>query len=294
MSNAVYYSRQEVDLPSAWANAFLESIKRAGREFAPFTVSIASPEGLTVPDSLAHPMVQALDACLDHDGHQTVEKVAFTIFPERVWKLCKCDRHELYREYRADLPTYVKWEPRKNQGGLYFGRMIAFGINHKTGRPLECYASRTLAEEGNQLEHIIKQCKKSVERGRTVARMQLQAAIFDPFRDLTTAGQPSFPCLQHITFDPEVKSRGLALNAFYATQQLYVKGYGNWLGLCRLGAFVAQQAGLKLTRFTCFAGVQKMDIAPTRSQLRTDLIRSAKATLADVESDKLAVVENGC
>ena len=110
------------------------------------------------------------------------------------------------------------------------------------------------------MEHIIRQCTKAVERGRGVARMQLQATTFDPYRDLTTSGQPSFPCLQHIAFDPDIKAGNLAMTAFYATQQLFVKAFGNWLGLCRLGAFVAEQSGLKFTRFTCFAGVQKMDV----------------------------------
>lgn len=51
----------------------------------------------------------------------------------------------------------------------------------------------------------------------------------------------------------------MGLNAFYATQQLFVKAYGNWLGLWRLGAFVAHEAGLRFDRLTCFAGIEKMD-----------------------------------
>ena len=55
-----------------------------------------------------------------------------------------------------------------------------------------------------------------------------------------------------------------------------MKAYGNWLGLCRLGAFVASQSGLKLTRFTCFAGVQKMDKAPKAGPARETLVREAE------------------
>ena len=70
------------------------------------------------------------------------------------------------------------------------------------------------------------------------------------------------------------------MNAFYATQKLFVKSFGNWLGLCRLGRFVAGQSGLKFTRFTCFAGVQKMDDAPGATELRENLIEAAREALA--------------
>jgi hypothetical protein len=189
----------------------------------------------------------------------------------------------------TNLRTFVAWEPRKNLGGMYFARLIGFGINHKNGKLLGYEPTKALAADGNQLEHIIRQCAKSVERGRKVARMQLQAAVFDPFRDLTTSGQPSFPCLQHIVFDPDIKAGGLALSAFYATQQLYVRAYGNWLGLCRLGAFVAGQAGLKLTRFTCFVGVQKMDKAPKSGPLHAKLLQTVRAIAGVAPAGERAV-----
>jgi len=113
--------------------------------------------------------------------------------------------------------------------------------------------------------------------------------VFDPFRDLTTSGQPSFPCLQHIIFDPDLEAGGLALSAFYATQQLYVKGYGNWIGLCRLGAFVAHQASLKLARFTCFVGVQKMDKAPKSGPLHSELLRTVREIAGLAPADERAV-----
>ena len=97
----------------------------------------------------------------------------------------------------------------------------------------------------------------------------MQATTFDPYRDLTLSGQPKFPCLQHVTFDLDIQAGACGRRAFYATQKLFVKAFGNWLGLCRLGRFVAGQSGLRLTRFTCFVGVQKMDDAPRRSNCAT-------------------------
>ena len=57
----------------------------------------------------------------------------------------------------------------------------------------------------------------------------------------------------------------MSLNAFYAMQLLFVKAYGNWLGLMRLGAFVASQTDLRFERLNCFAGIQKLT-ANTRPQ----------------------------
>ena len=45
-------------------------------------------------------------------------------------------------------------------------------------------------------------------------------------------------------------------------QQLFEKGYGNYLGLARLGMFVAAETGLHLTRVSCFVGVEKMESKP--------------------------------
>ncbi len=292
MTSAEFSPRTEPSLSAAWANAYLAIRKHSNREISPFAVSIQTPSRLSLSDTLSDPLVKAIDACLDSEGYQTVEKVAFTLFPERTWRLCGGDRQEFYKEAMRNLRTFVTWEPRKNQGGMYFTRLIGFGVNHKSGELIGYEPTKVLAADGNQLEHIIRQCKLSVERGRKVARMQLQAAVFDPFRDLTTSGQPSFPCLQHVVFDPDVTAKALSLTAFYATQQLFVKAYGNWLGLCRLGTFVAEQAGLKLTRFTCFVGVQKMDKAPKNGPLHDKLFGVVKDIVGEVPADKRAVTAN--
>lgn len=84
-----------------------------------------------------------------------------------------------------------------------------------------------------------------------------QASIFDPGRDHVRNAQLSFPCLQHVSFVPQGET--LTLNAFYATQQLLNKAYGNYLGLCRLGNFMADEMGLTFSRMNCFVGVAKLE-----------------------------------
>lgn len=294
MSSKRFGCREENDLAAAWAKAYRVMRRTPKRELAPFAVTVHNPTGIVVPDSITHPMVRALDECLKTGGkgYPSVELVAATIFPERTWKLCSGDRQELYRESMLNLRTYAKWEPNKNRCGMYFGRLFGFGVDHRTGKTLGYTAGKAMREAGgNQVEHLIRQLSKSVKTGRSVARMQLQAATFDPMRDMTTSTRPSFPCMQHLAFNTDIKSRRLEMTAFYATQQLYVKAYGNWLGLCRLGAFIAGQSGLTLTRFTCLANVQKMDKSPKAGPERAALHREVRvaAGLA-VVSDEVVLV----
>jgi hypothetical protein len=192
--------------------------------------------------------------------------------------LAKGDRTILYRTYKENLPEYVAMEPRKNGRGLYFGRLIAFDLDHRSGERLPHVPAGAVPEDGNQLEFIIRHCKE-----KTRVSM-FQASVFDPARDHTTAAQVPFPCLQHVTFVPSFPDHSISLNAFYATQQLFAKAYGNYLGLARLGRFVAGELGLTLARVTCFVGVEKTEIKPSETVLR----RLAKACEVAMSSSAVA------
>src|SRR5262245_2595988 len=125
------YTSVETTLSTAWARAFLTLLTCPRRELAPFMVSITAPAGAQVlqEDDLR----RALDACLEDAGHQPVEKVAKSIFPQALWSRANGDRHKLYNDYLTYLPDYIAMEPTKNCYGLYFARLIAFGMNPKTG-----------------------------------------------------------------------------------------------------------------------------------------------------------------
>ena len=163
--------------------------------------------------------------------------------------------------------------PHKNRRGLYFARLVAYDLDHRTGERLPHIPPGAVPQDGNQLEFLIQRCKKGV---RVSA---FQATVFDPARDHTTAARIGFPCLQHVTFVPSFADGTLLLNAFYATQQLFEKGYGNYLGLARLGHFVAQQTGLSLVRVTCFIGVEKMESKPPDGPLLDAAIGACAAAL---------------
>lgn len=225
------------NLSAAWAQTFLHVLDHAGTEIAPLVLSVTgfTAAGLPAEDSLVR---SRLDALLVAKDKLTIEDVAYTIFPQRLWKMAGGDRTKLYELYTMAYPRYRAMNRQLNGRGLYFGRLMSFGSG-------PC--------GGNQLEWILSQYGARNE----VRRSMLQAAIFDPARDHVANAQLGFPCLQHVSFEPT--SAGLVANAFYATQQLFVKAYGNYLGLARLGAFVAHEMGLPLARLNVMVGVAKLE-----------------------------------
>lgn len=225
------------NLSAAWAQAFIHVIEHPGTELAPLVLSVTgfAADGKASEDTAVR---RELDKLLATKDKLDVEDVAFTIFPQRLWTMANGDRKRLFELYRMAFPRYRAMNRQLNGRGLYFERLMSFG-----GGPCD----------GNQLEWILSQYTARHQ----VRRSMLQAAIFDPQRDHVANAQLGFPCLQHVSFEPT--AAGLVVNAFYATQQLFVKAYGNYLGLARLGAFMAQQMGMPLARLNVMIGVAKLE-----------------------------------
>lgn len=275
---------EESNLSVAWARAFLALASRRDEEIVPLAISLT---GFSAGEPIEDPALRAaLDSCLVANGHQASNTVANTIFPLSLWRQVKGNRDRLYEEYLENLPSYVEMAKSKNHSGLYFSRLVAFGVDPRTGAALKDVNIGKLPGLGNQLEYLIPRCKKGVRKSL------FQASIFDPGRDHIGGAQQGFPCMQHITFVPDFDKKTLAVNAFYATQQLYVKAYGNLLGLTRLGAFFASQVGLNLAKVSCFAGVEKMDQRPAAGATLDALIAAAEATIrnSQVSASKAAEV----
>jgi hypothetical protein len=233
MMNKGIKTIQETNLSHAWRKAFLEAAKPGVKEISPLIVSIVGLiDERPAEDCLVR---QMLDDELVNKGFFTCKTVAETIFPLSLWNPIQ-DRHQLFERYKHILPDIKKLTPQ-NHNGLYFERLIAFGPKRK---------------EINQLDHIIMTYHNGNHR-----RSALQAAIFDPARDHTDQRQRGFPCLQQLAFIPGEDSE-LTVTAFYATQYLFDRAYGNYLGLCQLGRFMAHELGLRLIQVTCIAGVAKI------------------------------------
>lgn len=253
MNNSSPLFIEETNLSHAWSRAFLHIIDHPGKEISPLLITLTGfLDGEPQEDKAIR---DALDSCLTMKGDQKVHTVANTIFPASYWKIANNDRNVLFETYIKNFPRIKDLASKKNSRGLYFERMIAFGSGPK---------------DGNQLEYIISEYKAR----RGVRKSMFQASIFDPARDHIPTAQIPFPCLQHISFVPQGNS--LVMNAFYATQKIFNKAYGNYLGLCRLGNFMAHEMGLNFHRMNCFVGVAKIDNINKNEPLLDPLIKLAR------------------
>lgn len=185
------------------------------------------------------------------------------IFPHSMWNSNdKDDARTLFARFDRAWPRTKRCS--QNRRGSYFRRLTAF-------RPVG--PSKAV----NQLEHIAKTYRRGNHR-----RSALQAAIFDPALDHTHSRRLGFPCLHQIAFTP-VGDAALAMTGFYATQYLFDRAYGNYLGLCRLGRFMARQMGLQLSRLSCIASVAQLG-TPTKSDVQ--VLADHLATLLDRDERK--------
>lgn len=242
------------NLSWVWAEAVRKIQNKAGNTLSPLIVSI---HGFDQSGNLQEDPVlrRDLDALLAAQGMIDIETVAFTIFPERLWQIAGGDRASLFEIYRRAFPKYQVMNRQLNGKGLYFERMTMFGRG-------PC--------GGNQLEFIIQE----YSRRKGVRDSMLQASVFDPERDHSKTAQIGFPCLQHVSFVPT--QHGLVTNAFYATQQLFNKAYGNYLGLAQLGRFVARECGMEPARLNVFVGVAKLEKIPKTDSRLVAVVDAAK------------------
>jgi hypothetical protein len=191
----------DTNLSRIWARLLLRVLEGAGTAVAPLVLSLCGfGENGAVPEDLA--VRQALDRLLKRKGRLTVDDVAFTIFPQRLWEMSRGDRARLFTLYRATFPRWQAMNRKANGRGLYFERLVMYGRG-------PC--------DGNQLEWILSQFNSRAG----VRRSMLQATTFDPERDHVASAQLGFPCLQQVSFEPT--PAGLVVNAFYATQQIFDK-----------------------------------------------------------------------
>lgn len=247
------------NLSRAWVRALATLVDPGVEALTPLVVTVTGfDEGL--PREVAGVRTLVDDALAELHAQQTTgtgtrarepltcQGVANTIFPGSMWSPGG-DRQLLYKRYLAMVPRLKR---RGSPRGLYFERLISYGRG---------------PENGNQLEHIIKAYNAGLRRTSA-----FQATICDPQRDATRQRRLGFPCLQQVALYPHANS--LSLTGFYGTQYVLERAYGNFLGLCWLGRFLAHEMGLTLNRMTCIASY-----APFSGGKRTE----ARQLVADVE-----------
>jgi thymidylate synthase len=238
---------EEGNISEAWAQTFLRLMHEGVPELSPLVAKITLKE----PTERLE-IRKALDSALRQAQLKNCHTVANTLFPTAMWNP-ELPRSELYSRYKRALPRIKHYGG--NQYGTYFGRLIAFQTATKG--------------DFNQLDHIIETYGLGNHR-----RSALQASVFDPGQDHTHQRRRGFPCLQQLVFSP-VGKQGLNIMAVYAIQYVFDKAYGNYLGLYRLGNFMAHEMGLHLQEITCVACTAQLgNVSKNRLQSLTREIQS--------------------
>lgn len=166
-------------------------------------------------------------------------------------------------------------------------------IQDRMGRDSDNYFNRLVAypvadsEPFNQLEYIVDRLinqrkprkggrggalSSAYEVGLTApsgADLRVQA----PGQDRNTMG---FPCLSHISFTLEHDR--LSLAALYRNQYFVARAYGNYLGLARIGAFVASEVGVELGEIVCLATHADAEFGDFSKRAVEELVQSARNT----------------
>jgi len=259
------YVAKNANLSLAWAEVFFRLMEPGVNEMAPAVITLSDFDEKSLPVE-----VPGVQAAINKVNDQLCRTVASTIFPNSLWlPESQDDARRLYGRYEKVWPVIARC--RANGKGVYFRRLTAYAPEgHPKGKaPV------------NQLEHIV-----DTHKGGNHRHSALQASIFDPTRDHTNSRQRGFPCLQQVAFG--VSDGALEVTGFYALQHHVPKAYGNYLGLCWLGRFMAKQMGLRLAQVTCIAsslklpsgeGYSKTGLTPLKNTL-AKLIENYEARVA--------------
>lgn len=202
-----------------------------------------------------------------------ISTVANTIFPSAFYRPGRDNARQRLYELHAKAQ---RMQQRMRDPENYFNRLVAYPV--PGGEPF------------NQLEYVVDRLinqRKPRKGGRGGALSSAYEVGFTtpdgsdlriqaPGQDRNTM---SFPCLSHISFTLERDVLNLA--ALYRNQHFVTRAYGNYLGLARIGAFIAEEAGVELGEVLCLAthaDAQLQDFGKARVE------RLAAATLDATEA----------
>ena len=242
-------------LSRAWFEALKTVVERG--EIAPLIVTFPAKQNDGNRDT---PEVRtALDEMLGPVGKFSCGTVSNTIFPGSLWNPNE-PSSRLYSAYLQVLP--VLWKNRRNKRGLYFERLIDYGNNKNPGSGF------------NQLARVIENWHTGPHR-----RSGLQASIFDALNDHIKAPYLGFPCLHQIAFTPLNNGAGLGITGYYGHEYIVDKAYGNYLGLAKLGEFMAHEMGLKLEQISVVASVASLGSRKISKAQLKEFIKSTEQYL---------------
>jgi thymidylate synthase len=237
----------------AWVVASA-AVHAAGGEAYNVVIDIENPLAEDTADTA---IIQEVGQYLrDHDAY-SISTVANTIFPEAT--LRRYGPVAFYDAYHERVFPRMKRMTR--DWGRYFDRLTRW-TKVRNGEITTI----------NPLQDLIKFMRRQIGRDRTY-RNVYEMTIYDPTRD---AGKPSNrQCLSFLSFKLTADNR-LLLTAIYRNHTYISRGLGNFIGLGRLQAFVADQSGATLGSLTCVSTHAQIDVDAWSKREAGELIQSCR------------------
>ncbi|GAA2735277.1 hypothetical protein [Streptomyces nogalater] len=234
------------------AHAWVAACNALDRKDNPGRTGLHTVVRITDPTSDDAALRSELDRLRTAHGLWPLETVASTLFPATLAARC-AGPDELAERYRRMYQAIRRYPG--NQRGTYFGRLVSYPAASKTGV--------------DQLGTVIARLRSQAAGNRIAAAYEIDlAAPADAHEDtgadllVHTAGKDNsyigFPCLSHISLqlDRDLRVHAMAL---YRSHYMFERAYGNYLGLGRLLAYIAQEAGLSCGTLTVVAGHAQLD-----------------------------------
>ena len=243
-----------------WGKVFLHTFDSPKRRLSPIVLSIIEPsDQSTVEDPTIR---NAVDSALEATGKNTVRASGLMIFPYDMWHRRGRPSCKEFSDFCIEqFVPRLKALDRRNRYGTYFERMMRFtGMRNGQLRAV------------NQLDFVIGLLKRPLKSRHSA----LQISCFDPAKDHTGQAVRGFPCLQQVSI-AQNENGGIAINAYYPTQYIFDRGYGNYLGLCHLGQFLAHETNLAFAQLNCYIGqpilgnIPKRDVRSLAGLVRTQI-----------------------
>lgn len=209
----------------AWANAII-LLKDNGWNIWSLVVQITAP---TLFNREKHDRVTEFSK--HHEDIIEPDKVAYTIFPFRLYKSGLTKRKRLYKGYWRYFKMTRQME--HSSWGTYFERMIKYPT-----------ANGDVDQLGTIIDNINTRDKNY---GASYVLI-----IPRPDKDLKKI--MAAPCLNYITIQVEKKDdekREINLLAVYRNHDFRARAYGNYYGLCKLLQYISFETGSDVGVLTC-------------------------------------------
>jgi thymidylate synthase len=213
------------------------AVHEAGGEAHNVVIDIADPLAADATD-LA--IMAEVDRFLRSHRRNTLLGVANTIFPQST-----LDRHgaeAFYGVYHDRVLPRMKQMTR--DWGRYFERLTRW--KKLNGGKVEII---------NPLDDLVRFMREQIASDRTY-RNTYEMTVYDPTRDAGKVANRQ--CLSFLSFKLNHDNQ-LLLTVMYRNHAYVARGLGNFVGLGRLQAFVADQTGATVGALTCISTHAEID-----------------------------------